>query len=728
MAEAALHPIQSNFTAGELSPLLAARSDFDRYQAGLETCENWLVLPYGGVRTAWGTTYVGEVKDVTKPTRLIPFQFSVQQAYILEFGEGYIRVYRNNGQIGAVITNCVNNGSGLIRVISANHTLKTGDTIFIDGVQGVPAANGYWTVTVIDANTFDLQGSTFSGSYTGGGKWRVEISTPYLAADLWQLKYAQSADVLYLVHPDYKVRKLERTSHTTWKLSVVSFVGGPFRTQPVGETRTITPSGTTGNITLTASANLFTADHVGALWELTHGSTTGYVEITGYTSPTVVSATVKKALGGTTATSTWREGMWSAERGFPAAVTIHEDRLILGGSAEDPAVFVGSVSGKYEDMTEGTKDDDSFVFQIGSDQVPSILWFLSLDALLIGTASGEFKAQGGNNSGITPTNIFVRRQTSYGSKDMSALAVDEAGFFVQRSGRKLRRLSFALQADQYTADDMTLLAEHITESGLKELSYHAEPYGIIWGVRNDGRLVSLTTLERQDIRAWAKHYSPAHTAGAIDSFESITTIPHPDGDRDQTWVVVRRELPGGVYKRYIERMDDTVSMHSALRYTGTPTNVVSGLTHLEGRVVGIVGDGAVYPSKIVAGGQVTLDGNPASDIVVGIVYPCTLKTVRPEAQLPDGTTQGRKRKWAYVLIRFYQALGVTFRTSEQPVGETLEFRKGSDPMDAPPPVFTGFKRITTTGWGQDGQIVIEQREPLSATVLGIAGKVQYGDI
>ncbi len=727
MPQGDFHVAQNNFAAGELSPLMDARADFDRYNAGAVTCENWFVLPTGGIQTMWGSTFVAEVKDSAKITRVRQFEFSTTQAYVLEFGEAYMRVYRNNGQIGAVITNCVDNGGGLIRVTSTAHTLVTNNTIFISDVLGTTEANGFWAVTRIDANTFDLQASTFTNTYTSGGTWRVEIVTPWAQEDLMQLKFVQSADLLYVFNEFYLVRRISRTSHTTWTLDIVDFLDGPYRTQPTGEVRTITPSAVSGSITLTASAALFTPNHVGALWEITHAAITGHVKITAFSSSTSVTATVQDDLGDTIATGKWREGMWNSEHGFPNAATLHEERLIAGGSPDDPAIFAGSRSGSYEDMTDGTEDDDSFIYQIGGDKVPTILWFAALDSLIVGTAGGEFKVIGGQDSGITPTNVFVRRQTAHGTKNISPVEVENSALFIQKGGRKMRRLAFAPEADAFTAEDMTLLSDHITKTGLGELSFHAEPLGLVWAIRGDGQMVVLTTLESQKVRAFARKKSFAHTAGAVDRFESVSTIPHPDGDRDQTWVVVQRELPSGSV-RYIERIDDERTLDSALNFTGAPTNTVIGLDHLEGRTVGIVGDGAVYPSQVVASGSVTLPGNPASIIDVGIVFKGTLKTMKPEVNLGDGTSQGRPRKWINARISFFEALGVTFRTSEQDQGDTLEFRGGSDPMDAPPPIFTGFKKVSTAGWDDAGQLIIEQNEPVKATVLGVFGKISVGDI
>jgi len=293
-------PILTNFTSGELSPLLDGRVDLSRYYNGVKKLENFLIMPHGGVTRTPGTYFVAEVKDSSKKTRLIPFQFSTEQAYILEFGDQYIRFYMNGGQI-------------------------------LDG------------------------GSPY------------EISTPYQESELFELQFAQEADVMWIVHPNHKPRKLSRTGHTAWTLSEVEFINGPYLPDNTTST-TITPSATTGSITLTASSNIFQPQHVGALWRIK----TGYVKITAYTSGTQVSADVKSELADTLDTTDWAEG--ADYRGWPNCVTLYEQRLFFANTKTDPQTVWGSKTGKYDDFTSGANDDDALEYTIGSEQVNAILW------------------------------------------------------------------------------------------------------------------------------------------------------------------------------------------------------------------------------------------------------------------------------------------------------------------------------------------------------------------
>lgn len=650
MSEGRIYHAQNNFTAGELSPRLSARIDFEKYNNGVITGENVYLQPQGPLTRRPGKRFVAEVKTSAKKTRLIPFIFSDEQAYVIELGDGYARFYKDNGRI--------------------------------ESSPGTP----------------------------------VEIATPYAEADLFDIHYTQSFDTLYLFHQDYQTRKITRSSHTSWAIAAVAFTGGPFRDQIPSTGITVTPSVTTGTGTLTASAALFTVDHVGALWEITHGSTTGYVQITGFTSSTLVNITVKTTLGGTTATSEWREGMWSNERGYPATGVIFEQRLVAGGSPDNPQTFAGSVSGDYENMTAGTADDDSFVFTLGSQQSSTIRWMSPIQALLIGTSTTLFKVFGGDNAGVTPTNVYVRAQSVTGSARVMPVLADKYTLFVQRSKKKVYQSKYDFGSDSYDADDMMLLSDHLGTTGITEMTYAGDPDFLVWAIRGDGIPMTLTHLPRQNIFAWFRHPE----SDANDAVESACTIPAPSGDKDQTWMVVKRVIDGAT-KRYIEYLDDTVLTDSALTYSGVATTSVSGLAHLNGRTVNIVGDGAVYPSQVVSGGTVTLNGPAAEEIEVGLPYTSTVIPVRPEAQTSDGTTLGRPRRVGPVRLQFYQTLGAKFENEE------IEFRSGSDPMDSAPPAFTGIKELSNLGWGPDVTYTVKQERPLPFSLLGAFPVLHVGE-
>ena len=230
-------PAFSSFTAGEISPKFEGRINIEKYKEGLADLTNMIVIPSGGITRRPGSEFLGEVKSSSVKTRLFPFQFKSSDTYVLEFGNQIMRVYRNGSQVldasAKTITAVTQANPGVIT--SAGHTLSNGDEVFVTGVVGMTELNGRnYLVANSTTNTFtltDLFGNaidtTSFTAYTSGGTATeiFEIATPYAEADLFNIRFVQSADTMYLVHPSYDVRKLTRTDHNAWKFSIPIFQG-----------------------------------------------------------------------------------------------------------------------------------------------------------------------------------------------------------------------------------------------------------------------------------------------------------------------------------------------------------------------------------------------------------------------------------------------------------------------------------------------------------------------
>lgn len=648
MAEANL--ILTNFTAGELSPRLAGRVDQSKYYNGCKTLQNMLIYPHGGAVRRPGTYFVAEAKDSSKKVRLIPFEFSTEQAYILEFGHQYMRVYKDNGQVES-----------------------------------------------------------------GGSPY--EISTPYQESELFELKYVQSADTMYIVHPNHKPKKLTRTGHTSWTLSDYAPTADPFTS----------------------------ADN------------------------------------------------------YPCYVAFFEERLVFAGSNNDPQKIWASVSGNFEDMTTGAGDDAAFVYVIAADQVNAIQWLSPQNYLLIGTVGGEWRL-GSTTAGepVTATNVTCKRQSTYGSKNIQGLLVNDVVLFVQKAGKKVRELTFSWEKDGYVAPDMTILAEHITGAGIVNTAYQQQPDSILWCVRSDGVLIGMTYERPQEVIGWHRHV----TEGEV---ESVAVIPA--SDHDQIWVSVKRTIDGTV-KRYIEyfksasipdEQENCFYVDCGLTYDGgeakditgaTQANpvvitstahgfsngdkvrirevqgmvelnwnvytvanaaantfelsgidgtsfgaytsggkveevakTVSGLGHLKNKEVSILSDGAVHPDLTVsAGGEVTLD-RYANMIHIGLSYSSILETMELNIDLADGTAQGRTKRISSSTIRFYKTIAAKAGYDENSL-DSIPFRETDDLMNEPLPFFTGDKEISfPKGYDKSAKVMVVQDQPLPMTVLSIMPRV-----
>ena len=370
------------------------------------------------------------------------------------------------------------------------------------------------TFELQDKDGVDINSSGFTTYSSGGVSNKVfEITTPYTTAQLFDIKFAQSADVMYITHPSHEVAKLSRTGHTTWSLDEVSFTKGPFQ-DPNITTTTLTPSSaSTGSRDITASA--ITGINGGVGWLATDVGRQihfngGYGVITARTSATVAVATITTAFTNANAIADWYLGAFSDTTGHPSCVTFFEQRLVFAGTTNQPQTVFFSKSGDYENMdanlTGTISDDDSIVYTIASNQVNAIRFMTATRTLIIGTAGGEFTVSGGGtDSAVTPTNILIKKQSNHGAANVDAIAVGNATLFLQRAKRKIRELAYNFDVDGYLAPDMTILAEHITEGGLTQIAYQQEPNQIIYAVRGDGELVGLTYQREQQVTAWHRH-------------------------------------------------------------------------------------------------------------------------------------------------------------------------------------------------------------------------------
>ena len=514
----------TNFTGGELSPRLDGRNDLTKYTSGCATLENLVVYPHGAAARRPGSTFVAEVADSDNKTRLIPFEFSTTQTYMLEFSNLKIRFYKDSGSIlegNKTITGITQANPAVVTATS--HGYSNGDEVLITAVVGMTEVNSKrFLVAGVTTHTFQLtdkDGTNInSTAYTAYGSAGIsnkvyEITTPYTTAQLFDIKFAQSADVMYITHPLHETTKLSRTAHTTWTLTDVDFTNGPFMDVNT-TTTTLTPSSASvGSRDITASSvtginggSGFISTDIGRQIHFN----AGYGVITAITSTTIAVATITTAFTNANSITAWYLGSFSDTTGHASSVTFFEQRLVFAGTSDQPQTIFFSKSGDYENMDAnigGTiADDDAIVYTIASNQVNAIRFMTATRTLIIGTAGGEFTVSGGSvDTAITPTNILIKKQSNHGSANVDAIAVGNATLFLQRAKRKIRELAYNFDVDGYIAPDMTILAEHITEGGLTQIAYQQEPNQIIYGVRGDGEMVGFTYQREQQVTAWHRH-------------------------------------------------------------------------------------------------------------------------------------------------------------------------------------------------------------------------------
>lgn len=460
----------------------------------------------------------------------------------------------------------------------------------------------------------------------------------------------------------------------------------------------------------------------------------GYGTITGYTDSTHVVVDVAKRgpFPSTGASTRWKLGEFSDTRGWPRAMSFHDGRTWWGGTAAKPQTLWASQAGDYEDMTptepDGTVlDTNAITVTLDDDTINTVRWLSNVPrGLAIGTAAGEFLLGPANQSGaMAPGNVRVRRQTDRGS-DAGPRHVRANGviLFVQRGGQRLRQLEYDFGTDTFTSADMTELADHVAGAGFVEAAYQSMPDGVWWGVRADGTLATFTFDREQRVRGWSRQV----LGGTDAKVESVAVVPSPDGTSEDVYLSVTRTINGATvrtiefirstFRADIEGAAAGFFVDCGLTYNGTPATTFSGLNHLEGETVQLVGDGAVRQSQQVTGGAVSATGPASAVMHIGLPYRSTLRTLPPEAGAAAGSAQGQPKRITEVSIRLADSAGGQISRGNN--SDAIVLREMSLPMSKAVPLFTGLVRMPFPGgWDSEGQLTITSNAPLPLTVVAI---------
>lgn len=725
---------QTNFSVGELDPLLRARTDLQQYQNALEEATNVIIQPQGGLRRRDGLKFISDFGTSFTSFKLIPFEFSVNDSYLLVFVDGRIYIYK----AGVLQTNI--NGSG----------------------------NDYLTAASITAAMLD------------------------------ELQYTQAVDTLILCHEDLQTKRLVRNTDTNWTLENLPITNAPkyayaFDThQP---NFTVTPSAVDGNVTITASAvttdtgtaqgggsNTITLkaatsytsddapngmfitltsgtgsgqtrhveDYVASTkvltvyppWDTTPNATTGYkveafapaavdeylqvnntfgrARYVEYVSPTSMKAYVEVPFFDTTAilAGEWEsehgyEDTWSATRGWPRSATFHEGRLYFGGSKSRPNTVWGSRVIDYFNFNPGTGlDDESVEATINTNQLNSIVNIVASADLRIFTTGGEFVVIQADDTPITPSNFMVRPQTRQGSKPgVPHEDLNGASIFVQRQGKSLNAFQFGSDTRQYQIQQISVLSSHLIKNPVdlaarrSTSTDEADRLFVVNG--DDGSISVYSILVGQNVIAPSKFTTDGE-------FVAIAV------EVSDVYAIVKRNV-NGADKYYLEKFDGDFTTDSA-KAGGAASSVTMG--HLEGKTVEIIRDGVVEATQTVPATPftVTFDKAATSSHEVGLGFTVSVKTMPTEPVLSSGSVQGVRK-------RIVQVDAILNETKDLVInGKQISFRNfGVGVLDQPIEAFTGVKTAHgILGYSATGQITLTQNVPLPMTVLGLEYKLSVG--
>lgn len=728
--------LQNDFTSGELDPKLRGRTDIRQYASGLTTAQNVSIQPQGGAKRRDGTKFVAELDSgAANAVRMVSFEFSVNDSYMLVFTPGKMYVFKD----ATLITNI--NASG----------------------------NNFATVSALTS------------------------------AILPEVNWVQSADTVIMVHEDLAPIKIVRGANdATWTVSTIAFDHIPkyaFQFDVHSPQFTITPSAVSGNITITASsvttdtgsaqaggantitlkaASNYTLDDQpnGMFIKITSGTGSGQtrhvedyvastkvltVEPAWDTAPDATSnysvhafeeaavgeyAVADTAFGrarytefvsntemkayveipffdtdGITA-GNWNsehgyEEVWSATRGYPRSVTFHEGRLYFGGTKSRPSTLFGSRVSDFFNFDLGQSLDDAAIdVTLDTGTFNAIVDLYSGRNLQVFTTGGEFTVPQSLGNPITPSNIIVKQQTSFGMKPGIRLQnVDGGTLYIQRQGRSLQEFLFSDGVDAYASTKISLLSSHLLktpeEMAVRVSTSTDEGDRLLIVNADDGTIACYTLLRSQQVVAPSEWTTEGE-------FVNIGV------DIDDIYTVVKRNVNSAdVY--YVEVFDDTLLLDCAKTGGAGASTTVD---HLEGETIKIVRDGILEADQTVPASPftITFDQAATSSFEVGLNFTPIIKTLPVEPNLSSGSLKGFKKRIFEVNAELFETQSLTIN------GKEVAFRRfGTGVLDDDVEEYTGIKTVNgILGYSYDGQITISQTAPLKMNVLALEYKVSAG--
>jgi hypothetical protein len=744
-----------SFASGEVTPELFGRLDLQKRAEGLAMCRNFLTLPHGPAINRPGTQFVREVKTSANATRIIPFSYNNLQTFIIELGAGYFRWHTDAATLtyadGAAYAGGTTYAKGdIVKSAGINYysrqSSNTGHT---------PASNPTWWYAMPTAPNL------------------YEIPNSYAAADLFDIHFVQSADVLTFVHPSYPPTELRRYGATNWQTSTPTF------SPPVNSLSSLTYSRDTGtpipngNSTVNFSY-VVTTIAANTLEESVASATSGdfgydlsvathWVKITivdstptancrYYVYKKVIVAADQVSTNGfygfagqmqkdpDTGAYTWTDtnvipdisrtppisdttATFDTSGNYPGAVSYFQQRRIFAGSTNDPQRFWATRTGTESNMSYNipVTSDNRINVRIASREASAIRHIVPAGQLLLLTATAEWRC-GAAGDVLTPATINLSPQSYVGASNIAAVVVNNIVLYAAARGGHIRELSYAWQASSFVSGDICLMAPHLFDGyTIADMAYSRGPIPILWCVSSNGTLLGMTYVPEQEVAAWHRH-----DTGASGLFESCTIIT--ENNEDMLYVVVKRTINGST-KRYIERLHsklfttlaDCFYVDCGLTYSGAPATTISGLTHLEGQAVNVLADGLVVTGKTVTSGQITLSV-AASKVTVGIPITAQLQTPPVAAQVDGALGQGRQVNINKALVRVYRSAGM--KAGQTFTGSDLQTMPGFTAGQ----LTSGMVELDAVGalWNSDGQICVQQTDPLPLDITSITLDVAVG--
>jgi hypothetical protein len=580
-----------------------------------------------------------------------------------------------------------------------------------------------------------------------------EVVTPYLEADLFDLHYVQSADVLTIVHPNYAPRELRRLSATNWTLTTIAFAASVLPPTGIGATNSVGTGSTTYYYAVTSLAadsleeslisgsasctnNLAVSPNTNTVtWTAAAGASRYNVYklsngLWGYIGQASGTSFIdNNILADVSVTPPELTNPFASASNYPSAASYFEQRRIFAGTLNKPQSVWMTRSATESNLSSSipVKDDDAISFRIASREANTIRHLVPLSDLMVLTSSAEWRVTSVNSDAITATSISVKPQTAIGASNVTPAVTGSSMLYAAGRGGRIREMVYTQQSAGgygYTNTDVSMLAPHLFDyKTVVDLAFARAPYPVLWVVSSDGRLLGMTYVPDQKVAGWHRH----DTDGL---FESVCIVT--EGNEDALYAVINRTINGSQV-RYVERLhtrlfagiEDAFFVDCGLSYSGSPATVLSGLGHLEGKTVSILADGAVHPQLVVSGGSVTLQ-RAASKVHIGLPIEADMQTLPISSEQIPGAAQGRTKNVNRVYLKVNRSSGVFAGPREDALREYKQRR--SEPYGTAPGLIDSeeIEVVIDNSWDAYGQVFVRQSSPLPLTVSSLSLEYAIG--
>lgn len=651
--------IQNNFTHGQWDETLINRTDVQTYNSAAKVLRNVIVKPQGGVSRRFGTKFIANLGLTVDEVQLQGFEFSETSSYLLVFTDNLLTIYKDD-------------------VI--DHTEVT----------------------------------TYSGSILANS----------------ELRFAQLAGptgvLMVIVHEDHPPKNLFRNlTDTTWTFvdSIFdNFPGTDFNDLDYSSfnfTLSVTNSLQVGFMTSSAAA--FSIDYEGGYFiGIGSGLTsfTGIAKLDTFVNPTQMNITILQTFDSNYSVAPGVKGRYvflqkpsfSAAKGYPRTVAFYQSRLVFGGTRDLPqSIFMSWVNDFFNFNVFVGDPSNAIQISLGSSEIDKIQHIISDRSLQFFTLNSEFTIPQGLDDAITPENVSVVKQTARGTTSVPPRSFDDQTIFIEKYGKAISAFLFNSDVRAYEADQISIFASSLIRSPIDSSIFRGSPQEnsrFYMVVNNDGTIAIFQSLKQEGVAAWSIINTGEETP---DKFLRVTQVG-PD-----IYFVIKRDIQT-VTEYYLEKMDWTLLIDSTITFSfANEVTSVTGLDHLNDRIVSIIGDGFILEDQVVNTGSVQLSC-PSKEITVGLKFLSEIETF----PVNTGSAGYVPKRIPRVFVDVINSLGIKVNGTIIPY---LNF--GDATLTQPTPLQTEiFEYLNLEGWPARDTVKITQDAPLPFNVIGVGYEVE----